>query len=335
MLRKSNKKGRLFLLTVMLVIFVVAVLSYAVCCYTIKAEIHVRNMGLMNIAAEKVAKTIKGMEMNAVNVFDEVSKHLDTPESVIAAMESKASLNPDVRGYFAAFEPYYFPQKGRWFEPYVHQTDSAVYEMSQVGSARHDYTKSGWYIRAKELNTSFWSDPYYYYDGTSISGHYCTFVKPMYNAQGTLVCVCGADITFEWLTKELQRIDRDSKMSDLHGKYGLFVSEDFYTVILDVDGSSIAYPEGKRVLTTDARVLQDLREHRIGMFDTTVNGVAATVYYGPILPLGWTAAVVVPCSDIARPLWMVGGGMLVLMLAGMLVIWMVYRKMTDEQEDVG
>ena len=33
----------------------------------------------MNIAAEKLAKTIHGMEMNAMNEFDEVEKHIDSP----------------------------------------------------------------------------------------------------------------------------------------------------------------------------------------------------------------------------------------------------------------
>ena len=63
---------------------------------------------MMNIASEKIAKTVRGMEMNAMNEFDEVEKHLDSPEAVIAALQSKTSLNPEVRGYFAAFEPGYF-----------------------------------------------------------------------------------------------------------------------------------------------------------------------------------------------------------------------------------
>lgn len=39
-----------------------------------------------------------------------------------------------------------------------------------------DYTKSSWYIQAEKETKGFWSEPYYYYDGTSISGHYCTYV---------------------------------------------------------------------------------------------------------------------------------------------------------------
>ena len=94
---------------------------------------------------------------------------------------SKTDLNPEVRGYFAAFEPDYFPQKGKWFEPYVHHVDSNAFEVRLVGNARHNYFKSPWYIRAKQSSESFWSEPYYYYDGTNISGHYTTFVKPIFD----------------------------------------------------------------------------------------------------------------------------------------------------------
>jgi hypothetical protein len=84
------------------------------------AENHARYVGIMNVTSEKIATTISGMEMNAMNVFDEVEKNMESPESVINALKSKAGLNPDAKGYFAAFEPDHFPQKGRWFEPYVH-----------------------------------------------------------------------------------------------------------------------------------------------------------------------------------------------------------------------
>ena len=160
---KSTKRTGLYaILTVLVVCCALAGISYWVCSKAVKAEYHARYAGIMNIAAEKLAKTIHGMEMNAMNEFDEVEKHLDSPEAVITALQSKTSLNPEIRGYFAAFEPDYFPQKGRWFEPYVHHVDSSAFEVRLVGSARHNYFKSPWYIRAKQSNASFWSEPYYY-----------------------------------------------------------------------------------------------------------------------------------------------------------------------------
>jgi hypothetical protein len=270
------------LLSALVFVIAIGAIAYATCSKAMTAERHARYAGIMNIASEKLARTILGMEMNAMNEFDEVEKHLDSPEAVIAALESKAGLNPEVRGYFAAFEPDYFPQKGKWFEPYVHHVDSNAFEVRLVGNARHNYFKSPWYIRAKQSNQSFWSEPYYYYDGTNISGHYTTFVKPVYDKTGRLACICGADLTFEWLTKELQRIDASIKNNELLNSH-LFASDsEFYSVVLNKDGGSIAFPEGKKVTITEESAIRDLERGKAGTIDMTINGVPSAVYYGPI-----------------------------------------------------
>ena len=287
-----NSFPRTILYVVLAVLLVVTSISLWSSHKAAKAERHIRYVGILNLASEKISKTIRGMEMNAMNEFDEVEKHLDTPESVIAALESKTGLNPDVRGYFAAFEPDYFPQKGTWFEPYVVHVDTSAFELRMVGSARHNYHKSDWYVRAKKSNDSFWSDPYYYYDGTNISGHYATFVKPVFDKSGRLACVCGADMTFEWLSKELGRIDKEIKQDALLNMYKIDDAE-FYTVIINDDGSSIAYPEGKKVSLTSELTLKDLSEKKSGVVDMVVNGVPSTVYYGPIEYVDWFAAIVV------------------------------------------
>ena len=177
-----KKRSWPLVLSLATVILLVAVLSYLAFFAAMKAETNVRYYGLQNSVAMQLYKTIAGMEMSATNVFNEVEKNLTSPEAAISALERESNLNPDVRGYFAAFEPNYFKEKGTWFEPYVHHNDSSKFEMTQVGSARHDYTKSPWYVRAKNIKMPFWCDPYYYYDGTNISGHYTTFVKPVYDA---------------------------------------------------------------------------------------------------------------------------------------------------------
>ena len=144
-MKNSAKTKSFILLTAAAVMLVMLTLCFLVCRYTMKAETHVRYVGIMDVASEKIAKSISGMEMNAMNVFDEVQKHMESPDAVIAALHSKTSLNPDVNGYFAAFELNHFPEKGRWFEPYVHKADNSnQFVMSQVGSARHDYTQSDW-----------------------------------------------------------------------------------------------------------------------------------------------------------------------------------------------
>ena len=332
-MKKTTKTKGFIMLTVAAVMLVMLTLCFLACRYTMKAETHVRYVGIMDVASEKIAKTISGMEMNAMNVFDEVEKHLESPEAVIAALHSKTSLNPDVNGYFAAFEPNYFPEKGRWFEPYVHKTENSnQFVMSQVGSARHDYTKSDWYVRAKERSMSFWSDPYYYYDGTSISGHYCTFVEPLYDAEGKLVCVCGADMTFEWLSKELKQIDYASKQDELLNKYLLNKDLDFYTVVINDDGTCLAHPEGKGVSMKEEHVINDLKQRKSGKVKMIVGGKSATVYYGPIRNIEWAVAVIVPDQNVQQPVIMAGVTLLTVVVLGLIVIWMLLKRKSYAEE---
>lgn len=328
MTKSSKKYMRSIMLETLMVFIVASGISYWIYYQAVKSASHTHYVGIMNVAAEKIGNTVSSMEMNAMNEFDEVEKHLDTPASVIAALESKTSLNPEVRGYFAAFEPNYFPSEGQWFEPYVHHVDDNDFEVRQVGSASHNYHKSEWYIRAKDTKESFWSDPYYYFDGTSISGHYTTFVKPIYDKTGNLACVCGADMTFEWLSKEVQQIDDESRNNDLLNFFLLNDGGEYYTVVLNNDGSSIASPEGKPVKLTEDQVGQSLELRKSGMVETKINGQHSTVYYTPIERVNWSVAVVVTDQGIAKPMIKFGIILLLITILGMIVVWLACRRLS-------
>ena len=328
MTKSSKKYMRSIMLKTLMVFIVASGISYWIYYQAVKSASHTHYVGIMNVAAEKIGNTVSSMEMNAMNEFDEVEKHLDTPASVIAALESKTSLNPEVRGYFAAFEPNYFPSEGQWFEPYVHHVDDNDFEVRQVGSASHNYHKSEWYIRAKDTKESFWSDPYYYFDGTSISGHYTTFVKPIYDKTGNLACVCGADMTFEWLSKEVQQIDDESRNNDLLNFFLLNDGGEFYTVVLNNDGSSIASPEGKPVKLTEDQMGQSLELRKSGMVETKINGKHSTVYYTPIERVNWSVAVVVTDQGIAKAMIKFGIILLLITILGMIVVWLACRRLS-------
>ena len=328
MTKSSKKYMRSIMLETLAVFIVASGISYWIYYQAVKSASHTHYVGIMNVAAEKIGNTVSSMEMNAMNEFDEVEKHLDSPASVIAALESKTCLNPEVRGYFAAFEPNYFPSEGQWFEPYVHHVDDNDFEVRQVGSASHNYHKSEWYIRAKDTKESFWSDPYYYFDGTSISGHYTTFVKPIYDKTGNLACVCGADMTFEWLSKEVQQIDDDSRNNDLLNFFLLNDGGEFYTVVLNNDGSSIASPEGKPVKLTEDQVGQSLELRKSGMVETKINGQHSTVYYTPIKRVNWSVAVVVTDQGIAKAMIKFGIILLLITILGMIVVWLACRRLS-------
>lgn len=328
--KTTANRQRLYLLLTVLIVMVIAVgLAFWAFFKAMNAETNVRYSGLQSIISAQLAKTIRGMELSAANVFNNVERHLDTPDHVVEALERESDLNMDVRGYFAAFEPDYFKEKGRWYEPYVHQTPDSKFEMTQVGSARHDYTKSDWYIHAKDTNGGFWSEPYYYYDGTNISGHYCTYVKPIFDANGHLVCVCGADVTLDWLSKELQKIDEACHNEQQMNKYHLWRDFDFYSVIIGSDGSCIVHPEGKNMPVKDEDVLKEMQARNTGAFEKIVNGEPSWVFYGPIEGIDWSVAVVASKADIRKPYYYVGGALILIIVIGMMIVWIVSRRIRE------
>ena len=320
------------LLTASVVILIAVGASYWAVFKALNAETNVRYSGLQSYVASELCRTIKGMELSAENVFNEVEKHLVSPDAVIAALESESNLNPDVRGYFAAFEPDFFKEKGRWFEPYVHHSDSSKFEMTQVGSARHDYTQSKWYVRAKNLKMPFWSDPYYYYDGTNISGHYCTYVKPVFDSEGKLACVCGADITFEWLSKELLNIDDRSRNAKQVNIYRLKRNFDFYSVVFDKDGTCLVDPQDKNVVITDEVILGNLNNHVGGVVEMDICGVPSVVYYGPIEGLDWTVAVIASKSDLQKPFTYMSIILALIAVIGIVAVWFICRRIKYAEE---
>ena len=322
----ANKQRLQLSLAVSIVILIAVGASYWVVNKALKAETNVRYSGLQSYVASELCRTIKGMELSAENVFNEVEKHLVSPDEVIEALESESNLNPDVRGYFAAFEPDYFKEKGRWFEPYVHHTDSTNFEMTQVGSARHDYTQSKWYIHAKDLKMPFWSKPYYYYDGTNISGHYCTYVKPVFDSTGKLACVCGADITFEWLSKELLNIDEKCRNVKQVNIFRLKRDFEFYSVVFDKDGTCLVHPQDKNVAITDEVILGNLNDHVGGVAEIDISGVPSVVYYGPIEGMDWTVAVIASKSDLQKPFTYMSIVLALIAVLGIVTVWVICRR---------
>lgn len=324
------------ILTVLLVMTFILGLAFLVCYQSMMAESYVRYLGIKNVSAQNVARTIRGVEMNAKNVFEEVANHLGSPEEVIEALGRKADFNLDAKGYFAAFVPDYFPEKGTWFEPYVYQPDGRGFEYKQVGSARHNYTKSPWYVKAKTTRATFWSDPYYYYDGTNMSGHYCTFVKPIYDKAGKLVCVCGADMSFAWMKIELEWGDETSRNNSLLNRHHPFSDFSYYTILLDKEGTCVAHPQDKAVTITDKAVLKDLANKKSGVADMYIDGELCTLYYGPVDYVDWALAIVVPKQDILRPFLPVAVVFLFAWVVGLVLVWLALRriKCADEDEKV-
>ena len=154
----ARRLTRRVILSVFVTMTLIAMISLSLSFHAIKEETEGRYQGMMDLVSEKLNKILLHEEICARNVFDEVSKNMDSPESVMKAMEEEIKLNEFTDGYFMAFEPGYFKAYPEWFEPYLNRNSDSI---MNIGGPEHDYFSKPWYIRARKEKNGFWTDPYH------------------------------------------------------------------------------------------------------------------------------------------------------------------------------
>ena len=311
----ANRLTKRVMLTVLATMVVTASIVLSIAFRAIKAGADGRYQTMMNVVSEKLGRILLHEEICARNVFDAVNGNLHSPKSVMKSLEKEIKLNSYAQGYYVAFEPGYFPQYEKWFEPYMRKGEERA---RNIGSAAHDYLTKDWYIQAKKEKGGFWTDPYY--DNVGGQDNVCAFAMPLYDRNGCLVGVCGADMSLKWLVKELQEIDADSP---------------FYTFIISRDGTYIAHPDGERVLRENVvshvsddgkNVIQDMMQMKRGRAPMTIDGVRSLVFYAPLESTKWSMAIVVPLTAIWIPALMIIGLLSAIIVIGLLVVWLFCRS---------
>lgn len=288
---------------------------------------------VMSMVNEKLERVLATEELCSRNVIDEVFYWLDSPEKMMESMENEIELNDYTEGYFIAFEPYHFPQYGRWFEIYMNKNGDEHPRI--IGSADHDYLSKEWYAKGKESKTGFWTDPYF--DEIGQNDNVCSFVMALYDKRDSIVGVFGADLSLKWLAKELKIINADSYHS---GTFDNIDNNDyrFYTFIISRDGTFIAHPQWERVMKEnvlsyidqndehDMQVIADMKQGKAGNSSMVIDGLRANVYYTPLGSTNWSMAIVVPHRAFWFPALSLVGILLIITVIGMVVIYLFCRS---------
>jgi sigma-B regulation protein RsbU (phosphoserine phosphatase) len=201
--------------------------------------------------------------------------------------------NSMIVGSAIAFEPYFYPQKGRLFSPYSFRKNDSIRSI-QLGTEDYEYHSMDWYQTAKLQNTHYWSEPYFDEGGGQMI--MTTYSRPLYDKQGKFFGVFTADISLEWLTKLVNDIKPYPHS---------------YTLITGRSGAYIVHPEKEYILnknilsiasnTTDSSLYQigyEMINARSGMANLQNDDRLFYVFYAPVVKAGWSVAVVCPHKDV-------------------------------------
>ena len=122
-------------------------------------ELEYRAESELTTKAIIVKNSLNMSEVSLRGHIRDIKRNLSRPDSVFKAAEWVLRTHPNVAGCGVAFIPYYYPEKGRLFEPYAYRENDEIKTMQAAGE-KHDYTKSGFYKEGIAAKGSLWTDPY-------------------------------------------------------------------------------------------------------------------------------------------------------------------------------
>lgn len=281
--------------------------------------------------SRSITANLEKVEISAVNMADELPWHLSSPEEVIATLQYEMNVNRNLEGCGMAFVPDYFPQTGRWFEPYAKVSESGI-SIKNIGSESHDYHNQEWYTSGLSSSKGSWSKPYLDKDGAGTL--LCTYGVPIKTPEGRLAGVLGADMSLLWLVSQLKEIDdRENKLGSM--LLTIFKkNEKIFSFILGPGGEYIAHPDNERFNNAKTffdygsddktgsyrRLGENMCSGKTGEETTRIDGRKYNVFYAPVSSSGWSMGIAVPYSNLVGPGLTLGSAILLLMLLGLATV---------------
>ena len=269
--------------------------------------------GRLNTIVEVVKTTSR-------NNLDAVEANLQSPEAVFQTLEKELKLNPHLVGCFAAFEPDYYPEYGRWFEAYAYFADSTHINTQQIGSQQHDYFNGVWYEKGFNLESAeegYLTDPYF--DDTVDRRMYCSYVRPIRDAQGRKVGVYGIDLNFNWIYTSIALAERMVKDSEeiVDDQEDPDDGNEFFILILDGKGQKIAGTKELDEETIQVIIKEDSIEYR----PMRANGSTYFITTERLTPTGCILVIAQQRDFVFLSGYILGAILIVFMTIGILVIF--------------
>ena len=113
-------------------------------------------------------------------------------------MEYELKANRHIHGCGLGFVPDYYPEEGRWLEPYAFNEGDKI-TMKVIGSEDHDYFDDELYTKGLASPEGAWSTPYLDQEGGGTV--LCTFSRPVVmEPDKEIAGVFGADLSLEGIS---------------------------------------------------------------------------------------------------------------------------------------
>lgn len=266
-----------------------------------------------------VENTLHEVEVAADNMKWQVEQQIDEPDAMFTFSRTILENNPNLYGCSIAFEPNYFPGKGKYFSAYSCRTAQGI-ETEQEGSDLYEYHTMDWYIIPYLLERPYWVEPFREYDtgGIQVEDVITSYCQPIHDHEGQQVGILSVDISLEWFSKTIT----DAKPFP-HS----------YSILLGKGGTFLVHPDSTKLfyqtiftptLETPDADLTALGEAMIGGESgykvMERDGEKLYVFYKPFKHTEWSVAIVCSEDDIFEPYHGLQKSLMLIAVVGLLLL---------------
>ena len=289
------------MLSVSIVMIVLSVIIYKMVNRSIVEMESMLFTEVMRRTSVTVNSNMTSVSVGCINSLDKIENSLDQPDSIPHILQRVVAQNPDIAGCAIGFEAKYYPQKGRWYEPYAIRNGEQIV-VRLIGGPDHDYLNREWYQSVMTGGASGWTDPYY--DAEGCKTVVATYALPVKNKKGKKIGVFALDLSLYWLADIMRETDAEIIK---HYYDPFFKKAHVNCMILNKKGTYVAHSDTTRILrcnflsevkasadTNDDLLARQILSGKAGHSESTIDGERHIVFYCPIDDTDWTVAVVVP-----------------------------------------
>ena len=129
----KSKYSVAIVVTVVVLLELISVIQFMFGRREIESEVVHRANTELRVKNLEIQKVMVAVETAINNTIWEVESMLDEPDSLYSVSRRVLMQNPIIVGAAVMFVADYYPEKGRWYEPYVARREDGILEEAQIG----------------------------------------------------------------------------------------------------------------------------------------------------------------------------------------------------------
>ncbi len=273
--KNGRRSGLVIIILAAIVLEAISAFQYYYTRGMLERNLEAQMLITLQVSAQRMDGIMRETAGVSYNQLWHAQQHLDDADYMATLVRNMVMTDNDkIVGAAVAFRPNYFPDKGRWYEPYARREGDSIV-VRQIGSAQHDYFSLEFYQTCIKGDTLKWSTPYI--DNEGAQDTVSTYGLPLRDKQGEPIGVMGIDVSTEWIRDMLRQIrQHPSSFSIVLSNEGNLISTP--------DDSLCSHEQAEKIarMVNDSTVKKELKSNgRVTSFKfyDEEKGRAARVYY--------------------------------------------------------